>query len=135
MNESPLVQYMILCKDVRLEGPSPKRMNVYGLMTHVQSPIGAFPAHIAEFCILMALRNGRGPGTAMISAVNEDTGETCWNSVPMRINFGADPLETRWLSFRMKEVTFPNAGVYSVEFRYNDIVLASQALIVTGSNS
>jgi hypothetical protein len=104
-------------------------------MTRVQSPIGAFPARLPELCILMALRNGRGPGIAVISAVNEYTGETCWNPVPMRINFGADPLETRWLSFRVKDVAFPNAGVYSVEFRYNDVVRASQSLIVTGSNS
>jgi hypothetical protein len=132
MNEAPVVQYMILCNDVRIEGSNPKRLNVYGLMTQLESPGGAFPAPVPEFCVLLALRNGRGHGSATLSALNEDTGSACWNSVTLPINFGPNPLETRWLSFRVSDVTFPNAGVYAVEFRYNGAVLASQSLIVTG---
>ncbi len=135
MNEAPVVQYMILCQDVRLEGPKPRRMNVYGLMTHLGSPTGAFPARIPEFCVLLALRNGRGTGVAVVAAVSEDTGTACWSSAPMRINFGTDPLETRWLSFRVNNVTFPHAGVYSTEFRYDGGMLASQSLVVTGSDT
>jgi Family of unknown function (DUF6941) len=133
MNEAPFVQYMILCKDARLEGPKPRRLNIYGLMTHLRSPKGAFPAPIPEFCTLLALRNGRGSGEIVISAVCEDTGAACWNSAPQRINFGTDPLETRWLNIRIKKVVVPNAGVYFFEFRYDGIVLASQSLVAVGS--
>jgi hypothetical protein len=135
MNEAPIVQYMILCKDARLEGPKPKRLNIYGLMTHLGSLNSVFPAPVSEFCVLLALRNGRGSGVIVISAACEDTGVVCWNSTPQRINFGTDPLETRWVNIRIKKVVLPNAGVYFFEFRYDGIVLASQSLVAVGGNS
>jgi hypothetical protein len=133
VNEAPVVQYMILCQDARLEGPKPRRLNVYGLMTRLRSPSGAFPAPVPEFRTLLALRNGRGSGDIVITAICEDTGMVCWSSAPQRINFGINPLETRWVNIRIKNVVFPNAGAYSFEFRYNGIVLASQSLIAVGS--
>jgi hypothetical protein len=135
MNEAPVVQYMILCQDVRLEGPKPRRLNVYGLMTHLRSPNGVFPAPVPEFCVLLALRNGRGSGVIVISAASEDTGAVCWQSAPQPINFGPDPLETRWVYLRIRRAVFPSAGVYSFDFRYNGIGLASQSLIVEGGPS
>ncbi len=134
MNEAPVVQYMILCKDVRVEGPKPKRLNIYGLMMHLRSPNGAFPAHFPEFFVFLALRNGRGPGVGMISAIHEDNGEVIWNSGPQPLKFSSDPLQTRTLFIRVTNAEFPAAGAYSFEFRYNGIVLALQSLIVAGGN-
>ena len=135
MNEAPLVQYMILCKDVRLEGPRPKRLNLYGLMMGLTSPSDAFPAHFPEFCIFLVLRNGRGPGVGVVSAIYEDTGEVSWISGPHPLNFSSNPLEFRTLSIRVTNVVFQAAGAYSFEFRYNGAVLATQSLTVTGVNS
>jgi hypothetical protein len=135
MTEPPIVQYMILCKDVRLEGPRPKRLNLYGLMMGLTSATDVFPAHFPEFCIFLVLRNGRGPGTGEVSAVDEDTGDVCWHSGPHPLNFSSDPLEYRTLAIRVANAVFPAAGAYSFEFRYNGTVLATQSLIVTGGNS
>ncbi|HEY1378447.1 MAG TPA: hypothetical protein VGF55_16735 [Gemmataceae bacterium] len=134
MNEPPVVQYMILCKDVRLEGPRPKRLNLYGLMIGLTSASNAFPAPFPDFCVFLALRNGRGPGTGDVSAIYEDTGEVCWNSGPHSLNFSSDPLEFRTLAIRVTNAVFPAAGAYMFEFRYNGTVLATQSLIVTGGN-
>jgi hypothetical protein len=126
---------MILCKDVRLEGAAPKQLNIYGLMMGLYSAVNVFPAHFPDFCIFLALRNGRGAGVGEVSAINEDTGEVSWHSGPHPLNFSSDPLETRTLSIRVKKAVFPAAGAYSFEFRYNGVVLATQSLVVTGSSS
>jgi hypothetical protein len=104
-------------------------------MMSLRSTNEVFPAHFPEFCIFLALRNGRGPGVGMISAIHEDTGDVIWNSGPQPLNFSSDPLETRTLFIRVKNADFPAAGAYSFEFRYNGVVLASQSMIVEGSQS
>jgi hypothetical protein len=132
---APLVHYMILCKDVRLEGPPPRRLNLYGLMTGLTSANDAFPANFPDFCVFLVLRNGRGPGEGQLSAIYDDTGEVPWTSGPYPLSFRSDPLEFRTLAIRVRNAVFPAAGAYSFEFRYNGLVLATQSLIVTGGNS
>jgi hypothetical protein len=126
---------MVLCEDARLEGPPPRRLNVYGLMLRLRSDAGVFPVRLPMVCAFLALRNGRGTGTGMVSAVHDDTGRVVWNSAPQEFNFGTDPLEFRGAYFRVRNAIFPAAGAYTFEFRYNSVVLASQSLIVVGSQS
>jgi hypothetical protein len=133
MNEAPVVKYMILCEDARLEEPPPRRLNIYGLMFRLRSEAGTFPVRCPKICALLVLRNGRGTGTGVVSAVHDDTGIVCWRSKPQTLDFGADPLEFRGAYFRGENAIFPAPGAYTLEFRYNGVVLATQSLDVLGS--
>src|SRR5262249_23047381 len=133
MNEPPVVQYMILCEDARFEGPPPGRLNVYALTFRLNSRGGIFPRHFPNLCAFLLLRNGRGTGIGQVVGVHEDTGRVVCRSAPQNLNLGTDPLEFRGAFFRMKNIVLPAKGAYTFEFRYNGVVLATQSLIVRGS--
>lgn len=131
MNEPPLVRYMIVCEDARLEGQNARRLNIYGLLLRWRSPTSTFPQICPQLCIFLVLSNGRGTGTGVISAIHEETGLVCWRAT-QTLRFGNDPLAFRGAYFRVKNAIFPVPGAYTLEFRYNDAVLAAQTLKVEG---
>ena len=127
---------MILCKDVRLEGSTPKQLNIYGLMTSLQSVTGNFPVALPR--ILRTI----GPTERPRSWGRRNHGDLRghrrglleFGSAASDLH-GADPLQFRWLFIRVKNADFPAAGAYTFEFRYNGGVLASQSLIVEAGGS
>jgi hypothetical protein len=132
MNEPPVVHYMILCEDALFEGPGPKRLNLYGLILRLNAGGGHFPMCFPKLCAFLALRNGRGTGSGQVLGVHNDTGMIVCRSTPRTFDFGNNPLEFRGGFFRMNNTVFPAAGAYTVEFRYNGIVLAAQSFDVLG---
>jgi hypothetical protein len=135
MNEPPVAQYMILCEDARFEGDGPGRLNLYGVILRLSARGAAFPMHFPNLCAVLALRNGRGTGTGQVQGVHADTGLVVCRSAPRRFDFGNNPLQFRGAFFRMKNTVFPAAGAYTVEFRYDGILLATQSFDVVEGRS
>ena len=129
MNEAPLVKYMLMCQDARSEG-APERLNIYGLTAQLAAPGGRFPIYMRTLFALVVLRNGRGTGIGRVSGMHTDTGVAICRAPARRLNFGHDPLRAHAVKFMMRMVRFPATGAYTFEFRYDEVVLATQAFDV-----
>jgi hypothetical protein len=135
VNLPPVVKYMVLCEDARLEGPPPGQLNIEALTYRLKSGSGRFPSYIPKLCALVVLSNGRGQGIGEVIGIHEDADRTFYRSGPQELDLGDDPLEFRVAFFHMKNVVIPAAGAYTFEFRYNGEVLATQALVVRSGRS
>ena len=125
----PVVRYMILCDDWGVDPDNPRRVNIFGLLSNIhaidQPP---FPLLYRELCVFLALTEGRGTGNGLIVCVFEETGQKVFETPPRQIAFGADPLEVVGLPFRIRDCPFPQAGLYLVQFWYNDAKIEERPL-------
>ena len=125
----PIVRYMLLCDDWKLDGPADQRLTIVGLLWNIHS-VGdlPYPLLYRELCVFLALTEARGRGEGHIVCVLDDTGETVFETPKRPIQFRADPLEVVGVSFRIQDCTFPRAGRYSVQFWYDGVMVDERAL-------
>ena len=76
------------------------------------------------------MTEGRGTGEGRIVGVHADSGEEHYTGHPFRIQFDPNPLNPKGLIVRIPSCSFPETGLYWVELRYNDHVIAQEPLIV-----
>jgi hypothetical protein len=95
-------------------------------------PVGEEPAYPLQhsLSVYLALTGGRGSGEGRIVMVNADTGKETYTGQAHTIRFPSDPLKVIGVSFRITSCSFPEPGLYWVEFRYNDLMVARQPLLV-----
>jgi len=128
---APMVRHMLLCEDVRTDPANPKKVNVFGLVSTIQAvPDAAFPVCHPELCVYLQVTGGRGTGEGKIVAVQADTEQVVFTSSPHPIALGADPLAVLGLVFRIQDCIFPQAGLYWIQFRFNDNIIAEQPLLL-----
>jgi hypothetical protein len=112
---------MILCEDWGTDPDNLHRVNLYGLLSNIRSlDQPPYPLLYPELCVFLALTEGRGTGNAQIICTFEETGQKIFETPTRQVGFGADPLEVVGLPFRIRDCRFPTAGVYSIQFWYND---------------
>lgn len=121
MSVIPIVRYMILCQDWGVAPENPRRVNIYGLLSSIRAlEKPPYPLLYRELCVFLALTETRGTGTAQIVCVLEETGQRVFGSPKYTVSFGDDPLEVVGLPFRIRDCRFPEKGLYSIQFWYND---------------
>lgn len=126
---TPLVRYMILCEDWRVDPSNPRRIDILGLLTNLTSiDESEFPLLCPELCVFLALTEARGTGSAQIMCVFEETGQYVFGTPKHSVTFGDDPLEVIGVPFRIRDCVFPQQGLYSVQFWYNDQVVEERPL-------
>ena len=117
----PVVRYMILCEDWIAAPQDAPRVTIIGLLSNIRAiDEPPYPLVYRQLCVFLALTEGRGAGTGKISCVLEETGETVFQTPNRPISFGPDPLEVVGVSFRIRDCPFPQPGMYSVEFWYDN---------------
>src|SRR5262245_34833627 len=117
----PLVRYMIPCNDWGLDPANPHRINIYGLLSNIDSlDQPAYPLVVPELCVFVALTEGRGSGEGRIACVLDESAQTVFETGQRPIPFGPDPLAIVGVPFRIRDCPFPRPGVYLVQFWYND---------------
>ncbi len=106
-----------------------------GILPHVinAGSDAAFPVCHPELCVFLQVTDGRGSGTVEIVAIESDTDQVIWSSIPQTITFGKDPLAVSGLVFRLRNCLFPRPGLYWIEFRYNDVTTAQEHLLLRGN--
>jgi hypothetical protein len=125
----PLVRYMLLCEDWRFDGPNNRQVTIVGLLWSIRSlEDPGYPLLYPELCVFLALTGGRGVGEGHIVCLLEDDGRTIFETHRRPIPFGPDPLEVVGVPFRIRDCVFPQPGRYSIQFRYNGIVLEERPL-------
>lgn len=110
MSILPIVRHMILCQDWNVEKARERLINIRGLLTSIRSlDSPPYPLIHREICVLVVATDGRGQGTAR----------------PRQLRFGGDPLRVYAFGFRIGHCPFPEPGIYTFQFVYNESVLAS----------
>jgi hypothetical protein len=127
----PVVRLMLLCDDVQSDPMAPNKINVFGLVSAIRSSEDpAFPLRHPELCVYLQLVGGRGTGDGWIVGLHADTNQIVFRSPAHSLSFEPDPLAVQGAVFRLLECPFPEPGLYSIEFWYNDKVIARQPLLV-----
>ena len=128
---TPTVRHMLLCDDAEAQQDHPNRWNVSGLMHSLTFvPDTPFPTHHPLLTILLHLTGGRGGGTVAIVGVHADTDQIVFGTPQRTIQFPNNPLAVYGLVFRILDVPIPQRGLYYIQFRSNDQVVAQQPLLI-----
>jgi hypothetical protein len=125
----PIVRYLIVCEDVLVDQHKANQITLVNLISYVVSG-HPFPLVFPELCVFLELRACRGPGDGRIQVVFADTEALVFSTSTRRLPLGTDPLELTSFYFRIRNCPFPEAGMYQVQFWYNEEVLAQEFLIV-----
>lgn len=125
----PIVRHMLICDDARPSRRNPRKMTVYGLLNTIEVQNAIFPANFG-FCVYLLLTECRGSGSGQINVANAETGELCYQGGLLDLRFGKDPLLAHAVVVRITECELPAPGLYWIEFRYEDEMLAREPLLV-----
>jgi len=129
MSVAPIVRYMLLCEDWKLEGDNSRKITIVGLLWNIHSVAQpAFPLLYRELCVFLALTEGRGQGEAHISCVHDETGDVVIETRRRPVAFGTDPLEVVGVPFRIRNGVFRHPGRYSVQFWYDGVMIEDRPL-------
>ena len=122
----PVVRHMILCQDWEVERARERLINVRGLLTSIRSlDSPPYPLLYREICVLVVATDGRGQGMAQITCRFENSGDILFSTRPRQLRFGRDPLRVYAFGFRIGNCPFPDPGIYTFQFVYNEVVLAN----------
>ncbi len=127
----PVIRHLILCDNVLVGGGQPSRITIVGLL-HAIAPeeAPAYPHLRDEFCVFVQLSSYRGPGTCRLEIQQADTDQCVFRSPDHPLPPRSDPLGVHGISFRVVGCVIPAAGLYWVQFWYNDTMLAQQPLLL-----
>lgn len=127
----PVVRYMLVCDDVWRPHANPNNPIVVGLTSIIQSSSSPpFPMVLDRLCVYLVLTEGRGTGQGHLRLVHEETNQTIWETPPRPIGFPDNPLELSGIIYRVRRCRFPMAGLYNLQFLYDNQEIAHQPLLV-----
>src|SRR5947209_659227 len=125
----PDVHYLIVCDDVRTDPNHLLRVDVLGLMAHLRSTAKpAFPLVRPAFCVLAVLTNCQGRGDFVLRILQEATGKIIFRSPSRTVRFSGTLRDAVGIKFRIRNCSFPAAGLYWVECVYSATVIGRQRL-------
>jgi hypothetical protein len=128
----PEVQYLILCDDIRTDPNNNLRLDVLGLITHIRSTATpSYPFIRPLFCVLVVLTSCQGTGELSIRIVQEGTGRVVFRNQPRRMKFVGALQDAVGINFRVRNCSFPDAGLYWVECVFSGVVIGRQRLWLT----
>jgi hypothetical protein len=123
----PVVRYMVICEDIVIDPGNANRVSLQGCLWNIQSPlVPPYPDVAPVLCVFALLTNCHGGGTFRL--LIGDLTADLYDSGPLVQNFSANPLQVYGWPFRIRNVRFPQAGVYEVTLEHNGIALATQPL-------
>lgn len=120
---TPVIRYMLLCDDVRIDPDKPNCAQIDCLLSNLVSlETPPFPLLREMICVYLVLTEcyGKGAGQIRVAYVDGEQEEAVFGSSERVLDFaGHDPLEVLGVVFRLQACPFPRAGLYSVQFWYN----------------
>lgn len=125
----PVVRYMLLCDDWRFEPANSRRISIIGLISNIHAlDDPPYPLEYEAICVFLTLTEGRGSGKCKIVCTFEETGQPIFETHERTLTFGPDPLQVMAVPFRIRDCTFPRAGMYSVQFWYEGELVEERPL-------
>ncbi len=124
----PIVRHLIACEDIQ-RGSSPERFTLVQVITRIRSldPV-PFPLHYHELCFIAICTACRGPARAQLRILEEESGVPIYTSPIWPADLPNDPLQVAGLPFRIRNLTFPQAGWYQAQLWDNGVFWAEEPL-------
>jgi hypothetical protein len=120
---------MLLCEDWRLDPANNRRITIVGRISNMHAlDDPPFPLLYKEMCVFLALTDGHGQGEGKIACVYEASGQQVFETRSRPITFGPDPLEVLGVPYRIRDITFPQPGLYHVQFWYEGELVEERPL-------
>jgi hypothetical protein len=127
----PTVRYLIVCEDVQTDPANSRRVTLVGLLSAIRSlEQPPFPLLYRGICVFLLMTECRGPADGRIEIHHADSGQVVFRTQTRSIPFASDPLEIVGATFRIRNCLFQSAGLYWVQFWYNEEMIAQQSLIL-----
>ncbi len=127
----PVVRYTIVCENVVKDPAKVHSKSLLGLVNHLLRENDAAPPYLLqECCVFLQFTGCRGPGQGRIELHHADSDRRVFQSPNMTINLANNPLSVQSLTWRFKNLPFPQSGLYEVQFWYNDTMLAQHPILV-----
>jgi hypothetical protein len=127
----PTVRYLIVCEDVQTDSDNPHRVTLVGLVSAIRSiEEPPFPLLYREICVFLQLTECRGPAEGRVEIRHADSDRMVFSTRTRTVPFGNDPLEVVGITFRIRNCLFQEPGLYSVQFWYNEQMIAQQSLVL-----
>ena len=127
----PMVRNILVCEDLIIDPTNRQNVSLKNLLGTIRSlSQPPFPFLYPELCVYIQLTECRGVGDVRVQIEEADTNRTIFQTPTRRVLLGNDTLKRRGLSFRVRDLLFPSAGLYLIEFWYNDIKLVEETLLL-----
>jgi hypothetical protein len=128
----PVVRYMLLCEDVRVDPVRPACTHIECLMSNIVSlEEPPYPLLLEMICVFLVLADcqGRGRVQIRVAFADEEQERPLFGSPEHEVDFsGTSPLEAVGIPFRLRDCRFPSAGTYTVQFWYNGVKIEDRTL-------
>lgn len=129
----PVIRHMIVCEDIPIDPARPQRVTLVNLLSSVRSPNQPpFPFRCPKLSVYVQLTECRGLAQVNLRIEQEDTQKIILRTAPRKISFGNAPLQVFNMFFRLRDCTFPSAGLYWVQLWYNNTVIFREPLKLEG---
>ena len=129
LDHTPVVRYLIVCEDFFTDPANPRKASLVNLVSAIRSTQQPeYPILFEELCVFVQLTECRGPANVGIGIVHAESGREAFPVRHWPAALPVNPLEIVGLPFRVHNVQFNESGLYWVQFWYNEINLAEQAL-------
>ncbi len=126
----PVVRHLLLCHSVRRNPDHPLAVDIVGVFSELRSSDDPpFPFHAPAFGVYVQVANGRGGGECLLRVRYTDTGAVVYET-SRAMTFPLNPLAVRALFFSLENCVFPRPGLYSIQLRFENILLAQEPLLV-----
>jgi hypothetical protein len=103
-------------------------INLVSTIRSLEDP--PFPLHQRELCAYVLLTSCRGPIEGRIEIVHADSGNLVIQGQSRQLPLPNEPLELAGLSFRLRNLPFPEPGLYEARFVCDGVVIAEQPLLL-----
>jgi hypothetical protein len=127
----PVVRHLLVCEDLVYNPTKRQSVSLKNLLGNIR-PMShpPYPLRYPQLCVYVQLSECRGDGEARLRVEEADTNTLIYQTPKIKISLGNDPLKKHGLPFRIRDLLFPSAGLYSVEFWYNDVWLGEETLLL-----
>lgn len=127
----PVVRHLLVCDDLIYDPARPQSMTFKNLLGNIRSLAHPpYPLLYPQICVYVQLTECRGAGEVRLRIEEADANTLIYQTPKLKVSFGNDPLKKHGLPFRIRDLLFPSAGLYVVEFWYNDVKLKEETLLL-----
>jgi hypothetical protein len=128
---TPTVRNMIVCEEIITDPRNSNRVSLVNLINSIRSlSQPRFPVRFPLFCIFVQMSECRGKHTLRIEVRVADTDMIILGTTLSEVSFPKAPLLVHGVRFRIRNCTFPAAGLYWVQLWVDDHMLAQQPLVL-----
>lgn len=127
---APVVRSLIACEEIRSDDHGP-RLSLIRIISTIRANAGSsYPVLCPSFAAFAILTNARGAGELRLEIRRDEDDSVLYQSAPQQVAFPPDPLALNGVSFRIRNLAFPDAGLYWVRLRYNGDALADLPIML-----